>query len=226
MKILTWNANMAFRKKQQHIIDAFDPDVYVIQECESPDKFDNNKPTFWIGDNKNKGLGVFSKVKPTPIDYQNNKLKYHIPFKIDDIYFIGIWSMNDKKNHENRYIGQVWNIINTYNWMLDEKIIILGDFNWNIILDKNPDYPLAGNFKQVIDRLSDYNISSIYHKINNEAFGEEKQPTLFMYRKFERFYHIDYVFAKDELEVVEFKVGKYDDWIEHSDHMPLLLEVN
>ena len=221
MKILTWNANMAFRKKQQHIIDAFDPDVYVIQECESPDKFDNNKPTFWIGDNKNKGLAIFSKVKPTTIDYQNNKLKYHIPFKIDDIYFIGIWAMNDKDKHENRYIGQVWNIITTYNWMLDEKIIILGDFNWNIILDKNPDYPLTGNFKQVIDRLSDYNISSIYHKINNESFGEEKQPTFFMHKDIDRPYHIDYIFAKDEIEVNDFHIGVYQDWLEYSDHMPL-----
>ena len=66
MKIISWNCNGKFREKFKEIIK-FDADVYVIQECEDPEKYLNdNYPNFaknsvWIGDNPNKGLGVFAK---------------------------------------------------------------------------------------------------------------------------------------------------------------------
>ena len=63
MKIITWNCNMAFRKKANHIL-AYKPDILVVPECEHPDKlkFSNDipKPTdiLWFGENKNKGAGA------------------------------------------------------------------------------------------------------------------------------------------------------------------------
>ena len=56
---------MAFRKKAPYIL-AHRPDILVVPECEHPDKLkftdDTPLPTdiLWFGDNKNKGLGVFS----------------------------------------------------------------------------------------------------------------------------------------------------------------------
>jgi exodeoxyribonuclease-3 len=64
MKIITWNCNMAFRKKAD-IILSHKPDILIVPECEHTDKllFSNNtqKPThaLWFGQNKNKGLGIF-----------------------------------------------------------------------------------------------------------------------------------------------------------------------
>ena len=58
MKIITWNCNMAFRKKAGHIL-AHKPDILVVPECEHPDKLkfndDVQKPTdiLWFGENKN-----------------------------------------------------------------------------------------------------------------------------------------------------------------------------
>ena len=37
MRIITWNCNMAFRKKASCILP-LDPDLLVIPECECPDK--------------------------------------------------------------------------------------------------------------------------------------------------------------------------------------------
>lgn len=120
MKIITWNANMAFRNKQKFLAEQLDPDVAFIQECESPDKYPDEFPDklfpfrIWKGENKNKGIAVFSKYEIKILDEKNTSSRFYIPFKINDTFFIGIWAMNDKENHQNRYIAQVWNILNEY----------------------------------------------------------------------------------------------------------------
>src|SRR4030095_8430994 len=65
MKIITWNCNMAYRRKANLML-ALKPDIVVVPECEHPDKlkFEPGTPLptdiFWFGDNQHKGLGVFS----------------------------------------------------------------------------------------------------------------------------------------------------------------------
>ncbi len=86
MKIITWNCNMAFRKKATCVL-ALNPDILVIPECEHPDKLlfpvDTPKPTntIWFGKNRNKGLGVFSygKFKLTLSDIHNPAIKTILP---------------------------------------------------------------------------------------------------------------------------------------------------
>ena len=63
MRVVSWNCNGAFRKKYKSI-QAFDADIYVIQECEDPlaakdsgyNEFAQNY--LWTGQ-KNRGLGIF-----------------------------------------------------------------------------------------------------------------------------------------------------------------------
>lgn len=65
MKLITWNCQGAFRKKADTIL-LKRPDILVVQECEPPDKLVFNSTTqwpndfLWFGDNKHKGLGIFS----------------------------------------------------------------------------------------------------------------------------------------------------------------------
>jgi len=65
MKIISWNCNMAFRKKAKFIL-GHSPDILVIPECESPErlKFPEGllvpDDMVCCGENEHKGLGVFS----------------------------------------------------------------------------------------------------------------------------------------------------------------------
>lgn len=65
MIIVSWNSNMRFRDKCVDISD-FKADIYVICECENPAKSKSKtynkfaKNYVWIGEDKNKGLGIFA----------------------------------------------------------------------------------------------------------------------------------------------------------------------
>jgi exonuclease III len=229
MRIVTWNANKAFRNKQRILVERLNPDVAFIQECEHPEKFEENlfPFTIWKGKDKNKGIAVFSKYEIIELNEISPLSRFYIPFKIKGTFFIGIWAMDDKEIPQNRYIAQVWNILNKYKELLKNDIVILGDFNWNIIWDKKPDYPLAGDFRDINAMLNKYDIESAYHHHFKEDFGNEKNHTFFMHKKEEKPYHTDYIFLKKNTieNLKEFSVGKHDEWIKYSDHVPLLIEI-
>jgi endonuclease/exonuclease/phosphatase family metal-dependent hydrolase len=47
-----------------------------------------------------------------------------------------------------------------------------------------------------------------------------------MYRKIDKPYHIDYAFVSvDILASSAISVGKAEEWLEFSDHMPVILEI-
>jgi exodeoxyribonuclease-3 len=124
MKIITWNCNMAFRKKAG-IILAHRPDILIVQECEHPDKinFDTHpvQPTssLWLGTNKHKGLGIFSyagfacKIHKS----YNKELKLIVPVKISNggssIILYAIWAHNPE-DREGQYITQDWKALKHY----------------------------------------------------------------------------------------------------------------
>ena len=84
------------------------------------------------------------------------------------------------------------------------------------------------NHSDVVRELSEININSIYHELHAEEQGKETKPTLFMQRKREKPYHIDYalapryMFKKDKTFL---NIGEPKIWLEHSDHMPIIFEI-
>ena len=91
MRIVTWNCNGAFRKKYT-ILDDFNADILVIQECEDP-AYSTQKyrgwagEYLWVGKSKNKGVGVFSRSgqKLTALDWSANGLELFLPCRIGDV---------------------------------------------------------------------------------------------------------------------------------------------
>ena len=225
---------MAFRKKWPAILK-YKPDILVLQECEHPSKYKakekipNYNQFLWYGDNENKGVGILSfnnyQIK---FDRNHNKdFKYIIPVKITGpkkYNLFAIWAMPVKNSPSKSYCYQIWEAINYYKRRLKDNTILIGDFNSNSIWDHQKK---VGNHAQNVAFLQSKNIISIYHHYMQEAQGEEKQPTLFLLKNKHKPYHLDYCFLSNNLitSKTSLKIGKYKDWIQLSDHMPLIVEL-
>ncbi|KKH98421.1 hypothetical protein EO95_04400 [Methanosarcina sp. 1.H.T.1A.1] len=234
MRVITWNCNMAFRKKHEQILP-YEPDLLIVPECEHPDKFKNKfyDNILWISDNKNKGLAVFSfnDFEITTHESYCESYRYVLPVKVlnnREINLIAVWSQDNKEDPGRRYIGEVWQSLNYYKDMFRSPTIIAGDFNWNVIWDREHlKYPLHGTLTDVIKLLNQFEISSIYHASKKVKFGIERDPTLYFRKNRKTPYHIDYIFAPIDFINCRksFSLGKYEDWISLSDHMPLIAEL-
>lgn len=236
MKIITWNCNMAFRKKADFIL-SHKPDILIVPECEHPEKLkfetETSKPTdvLWFGNNKNKGLGIFSysEFRLNILDNHHPDFKIIIPIAVTggtlDFNLFAIWA-NNPEDKDGQYVEQVWKAVNFYGEFFNEnQTILAGDFNSNTIWDKPR---REGTHSNVVRKLEEKNILSAYHLYHNQFQGQEKHPTLFMYRHKEKPYHVDYCFvSKDLIEKLQsVEVGEFDRWIQHSDHMPLIVNFN
>lgn len=234
MRLITWNCQGAFRRKAEYIL-SLRPDILVVQECEHPDKLKFNssslKPNdfYWYGDSAHKGLGLFSysDYKFELLPSFNPEFRYILPFRVtgneQSFSFFAIWAMNNKMNREARYIGQIWFAINYYSDLLDNSTILIGDFNSNKIWDYKD---RIGTHSDVVNKLAEKDIHSVYHKHFDIEQGKEKHPTFFLQKKNLKPYHIDYCFVSGNMlaKVKEVEIGTFEKWIIHSDHTPLSIK--
>lgn len=245
--MVSWNCNGGFRKKRDKICD-LKADILIVQECESPDQSSDEdykswaSNYLWIGQSKNKGIGVFAREglalqhlqweksyslffnNDLPdIVWQTKDLKLFLPFEVNDYLFIAVWTKGSDKEVFG-YIGQVWKFLQIHRAdLMNRKVIMMGDFNSNAIWDKLDRW---WNHSDVVRELSDIKIESLYHVLFNEQQGEETRPTFYMHRKEKRPYHIDYAFCSHELlQKSSLQIGNATDWIELSDHMPLIIDI-
>jgi len=249
LRIVSWNCNGGFRNKIQ-AIEVLNADIYVIQECEDPAQSTQKYRDWcgdylWIGTSKNKGIGVFpkngNKVNQLnwkgefklPLNFKNHPstfwktedLKLFLPFTINNsITSLGVWTKGSDSEAFG-YIGQLWKYLQIHREELSgNKTLILGDFNSNAIWDKEDRW---WSHTDVVNELDDVGLNSLYHVQNNEGQGEETKPTFYLQRKLEKPYHIDYVFCSTNLmEKSKLALGDREEWLEFSDHMPLMLELN
>jgi exodeoxyribonuclease III len=231
MKIITWNCNMAFRKKADHIL-AHKPDIVVVPECEHPDKlkFSSNtqKPTdiLWFGENKNKGLGVFSysHYRFKLIKTHNPAFKMIVPIAVTGNNFnftlFAVWA-NNPADPDGVYVEQVWKAIQHYK-LSKKNTILAGDFNSNTIWDRKY---RTGNHSHVVDHLHKKGITSCYHLHHKQIQGSEAHPTYYLYRHADKPYHLDYCFASADLasKIQSVEIGDFDFWKQYSDHVPVMV---
>ena len=233
MRIITWNCNMAFRKKADVIL-TYNPDILIVPEFEHPDKLKLNtgipQPTdvLWFGTNQHKGLGIFSysNYRFKLLDMHNPELKMIIPIAVTggqyDFTLYAIWA-NNPGDPDGQYVEQIWKAIHHYNNHLTGKPSILaGDFNSNTIWDRKH---RAGNHSNVVKFLAEKEIYSAYHVHHQQEQGKEKHPTYYLYRHLDKPYHLDYCFISADLagKLQSVEIGDYDYWIRYSDHVPVII---
>ena len=233
MKIITWNCNMAFRKKAGFILK-HKPDILVVPECEHPDKlqFTNKrhqpKDILWFGANQHKGLGIFSysDCKLKLLDTHNTDLKMIIPISVTgghfDFTLFAIWA-NNPNDPDGQYVEQVWKALHHYEEQIkNTQTILIGDFNSNTIWDRPR---RVGNHSTVVERLAEKGIVSSYHVHHKLEQGKEKHPTLYLYRHKDKPYHLDYCFVSADMaeKITSVEIGKHAYWTKHSDHVPVMV---
>jgi len=113
MKIISWNCKMTYRNKAKSLLE-YHPDLAVIPECEF--KRENTPKNLWFGDNRKKGIGIFSysDFELELHEEYNPSFKYVIPIKVKgpfEFNLFAIWAMNDLQEVRKRYIGQVYSAI-------------------------------------------------------------------------------------------------------------------
>tara|TARA_B110000967_G_C18317210_1_gene285798 strand:- start:25 stop:300 length:276 start_codon:yes stop_codon:yes gene_type:complete len=86
MKIISWNCNLKFAQKFEHI-ESMGADICIIQECEKlKENYFSNAKFFWTGRIENKGLGVLIKNGSACLDpIHNPNLINFLPVRSDNI---------------------------------------------------------------------------------------------------------------------------------------------
>jgi len=226
MKIVTWNCNLNFAKKYEHI-EFMDADICIVQECEKlkEDYFPNAK-FFWTGRIENKGLGVLIKNGSATLDtIHNPNLINFLPIRSDNIKILGVWAYNHRaKKFGDDVSGETIQAIEFYKeWLVDDDLpcIFGGDFNNSVIWDKPNN---QNNFQNINDNLNNLGFKSIYHSLSGDSFGNETETTFFHTKNESKKYHIDYLYAKS-LKAKSITIGKYKDWTKLSDHSPVVVEI-
>lgn len=233
MKIITWNCNMAFRKKAPAILQ-YRPDILIVQECEHPDKLKFGAATplptdmLWYGDNPHKGIGIFSysDFKLKRLRNYNPKIKLIIPVSVTgssmQFTLFAVWAHNPS-DPDGQYVEQTWKAIHYYDKKLTRcNTILAGDLNSNTIWDRKS---RVGNHSTVVQRLEKKGIYSCYHTYHKQVQGREQHPTHYLYRHKDKPYHLDYCFASADLisNMQSVEIGSHEHWSPYSDHVPVIV---
>lgn len=232
MRIVSWNCNGALRKKY-HLLDQIRADIYVIQECENPATSNDHDYQswsdnyLWTGTSKNKGIGVFARegIKLNLIDwsnsYQGHEVRNFLSCRVNDSFdLLAVW-LHQNNSPNFGYIGQFWKYLQINKEKMTNTIIA-GDFNSNVRWDQ---WDRWWNHSDVVRELNEIGIVSLYHRYFNEIQGRESKPTFYLHRSLVKPYHIDYCFAPKRMadKLTSLLVETFDDWIQVSDHVPMVI---
>jgi exodeoxyribonuclease-3 len=240
MRIVVWNCNMALQDKYEHLL-ALAPDIAVVPECANVDLLRKKAPNFsptssvWIGDNRNKGLGVFTfgaySAKQSEI-YESN-FPYILPIGIDgptQFNLLAVWACHSHvKSYEERQ-GPLMRAMTAYrSFIQDGSTVVAGDFNDNVRWDTPKK---VNNHGVNVGSLTAFGLESAYHRNRDVEQGHELEPTIYWRNRTidGPRYHIDYCFVpgywiNDGLIV---DVGGFQEWVGLglSDHVPLIVDID
>ncbi len=220
---------MRFRDKAASLIESFPSDIFVIQECECPERLSlalgAEWDIRWIGHNPHKGLailarcGLLKESRPVPGVRYSLVADTALGFCV-----VGIWAMNERENYRQRYIAQVWRSFVYCRKELDGPVVVIGDFNWNLSFDGMGRGSLNANMADVLAVTADMGLTSAYHVWTGELHGQESRATFYLRKDTIKSYHTDFMFIPAEfLKTLDwrFALGGKERWLPASDHMPL-----
>jgi endonuclease/exonuclease/phosphatase family metal-dependent hydrolase len=182
----------------------------------------------WCGDNAHKGVGVFSYTgyELALADEYDPAIQYCIPIRVHGPRAFNVIAVWIKPAPRGGYLQHLTTALERYAGFIAERpTCLIGDFNHNPCFEK---FKADGGFRRALDWLAAQGIVSAYHHHAREAHGYEATPTLYLYRKHVRTFHIDYCFLPaawaQQMEALE--VGAYAEWSPLSDHSPVFVQIS
>lgn len=213
-------------------VAALRPDVLVAQEVEPLDSvllFAGEQPTFRdrIGDPAfpKRAVGVFSYTgtKLVPVDVASPSYafrRYEAEWKGVAFQVVGVWT-SATKVRETSYRQAHEGLVQHADWIRQRPTVVLGDFNDNSSFK-------SGSWLAFLDLATPLGLVSAYHHHSGEEFGAESKATHFHHGKQTKPFHLDYCFVPTDWAklIRSVEVGRYEDWRDFSDHVPLTVDLN
>ena len=227
MRLVTWNCCRGSYARKVPLLAGLKADIAVIQECAKPAI--ESDTCLWFGDDPRQGITIVASppYRLIRLPEVEGVPKYVLPISVFgpvEFNMLAVWS---KSNQSHRYVEAVVKAVDMYRGLFDQSpTVLLGDLNSNRLWDSR--HPRDRNHSALVALLRSLGLVSAYHAFYGEAHGHETKPTCYFHWKEQRPHHIDYCFipevwAKDLRQV---EIGEYEEWKEHSDHRPLLVEFN
>jgi exodeoxyribonuclease-3 len=219
------------------------PDIAIICECAEPQRLaafgglnSLSGDPVWIGDNRNKGLAVFTfnGYAARLADTFYPTLRHVAPVHITgpaECNLLAVWAQNGSGGVSRKYqLGPLRRALSKYkHFLIERPSLVAGDFNNNVFWHR-PGWRI--NHVNAVASLKKLGLVSAYHELRGEPQGSESVPTLYWRDRTKDgpAYHIDFAFLPLQLltRVRELTVGTYEDWCGAglSDHVPILVDVD
>jgi endonuclease/exonuclease/phosphatase family metal-dependent hydrolase len=227
--LTSWNCAGALRRKWPRL-QALGADIIAVQECEDPARSGDaayrdwaGQSYRWCGATKDKGLGLFARgpgAAALPLNWPG-PAQYLLAAEIGGVPICAVWAHRGAVGRP--YIGQLHLALQSPpDWLNHPQAVLLGDFNTNAIWDRPR---RAWGHGPTLAQLTARGMASAYHQHRGVAHGAEAHPSFFLHRSRDKPYHLDYLYAGRGWAVEDCQIGAPQDWLAHSDHMPLTVRL-
>jgi len=223
MTVVAWNCAGGFERKAPRIAD-LPADIAVVCEIEQDhmNALGAGWDVIWTGAPGEKGLLLAARA-PWTISKVADAPCRHVTLATAalgarKIAVVGVWAMrDDRRDYAQSVCDGLDHVLKDFD--SETPLLVAGDFNASPVFDTR-----STQFSAITSRLEARGLSSLWHATRHEAFGAETCATYFHRRKREEPFHIDYMCVSQSLLAAldTFEIGGADDWIETSDHMPLI----
>ena len=227
MRVVVWNCNGGFRRKQS-VIGWLQPDIAIIPEASEDfaEGFPNTQSSsLWVGTHAKRGLAVLAlngwSLARADIDVEQRLFLPCIATRSRSrIHVIAVCARRTT-DYVSPTLGALQDLSD---FTREAPCIVAGDFNGSVFFDGKRPKP----FRLVIESLERLGLKSAWHHFHGEKFGEEAAHTYFMKREGDlKGFHIDYAFVSNALGLEGVEINSY---AEHhggkvSDHFPLSVDL-
>jgi hypothetical protein len=199
-----------------------------VPECSDKARLDGLERVGWTGANVIKGLGVFARPDLGALVDGSLDLtrEWYLPIRFPDLdlKILAAWSMHARGGESGPLRGRIHRTLDHYgDFLAGGRTILIGDLNDNVTWD-TPAYP---SFSRITTTLAGLGLTNLYLARSGEEVGAETLATLYFLRHRHEPYFVDHVFVPEAwLPLVRgFEIGRPDEWLDASDHMPLVLDL-